>query len=361
MIVQTGPSPSAGVPPTAALSGPLPVPAADAATPAAPTTRFDQAMQLAFIDTTGPLGEPALPTAPSTPPHLGDTLTPAADDTQEGAGPEIAAQLALPIAPILQPLPLVGIAVPMLPMLPLQAQPAQQDGATTRSADKSLLQAGALPARLASLAGLASNDSHPAARLSANDRQAMDTAAITPGASAANDATALAWSDAMASLREPGSALAARARAPLALPPRAPDQWREPLLNTLGERVQWQIQRGSEQAVIRLEPRHLGQVDIVIRHESGQMQVHLSASHHEVAQQLQGLSDSLRNELSLRHASDVNVQVSDHSHPSQPGQGQRRDQPEQPARQPGRALSDAADGALASDGFSLTTDPSGTP
>ncbi len=122
--------------------------------------------------------------------------------------------------------------------------------------------------------------------------------------------------------------------------PTTPNQWREPLLNALGERVQWQLQRGQEQAVIRLEPANLGRVEIHIRQDAGGLQVHLSATHREVAQQLQGLSDQLRTELSLRHAGDVAVGVSDQGREAD-GRQRSRGQPPDQDQTPGRALGDA--------------------
>lgn len=127
--------------------------------------------------------------------------------------------------------------------------------------------------------------------------------------------------------------------APVPLPT-TPTQWREPLLNALGERVQWQLQRGQEQAVIRLEPANLGRVEIHIRQDAGGLQVHLSATHREVAQQLQGLSDQLRTELSLRHAGDVAVGVSDQGRDTDGRQRSRGQTPDQD-QTPGRALGDA--------------------
>lgn len=179
--------------------------------------------------------------------------------------------------------------------------------------------------------------------------------ADTPSSAPASGAPAN-WAAVMANLNERPAGASGQAGAALALPSPSPEHWKEPLLNTLGERVQWQIQRGSEQALIRLEPPHLGQIDIVIRQEAGQMQVHLSATHREVAQQLQGISDGLRQELSLRQAADVQVQVSDQSTQGYKGQGQRQSQQEAPAREPGRALNGPDDQAGTKSGFSMQAD-----
>ncbi|MBI3381724.1 MAG: flagellar hook-length control protein FliK [Aquabacterium sp.] len=179
--------------------------------------------------------------------------------------------------------------------------------------------------------------------------------ADTPSSAPASGAPAN-WAAVMTNLNERPAGASGQAGAALALPSPSPEHWKEPLLNTLGERVQWQIQRGSEQALIRLEPHHLGQIDIVIRQEAGQMQVHLSATHREVAQQLQSISDGLRQELSLRQAADVQVQVSDQSTQGYKGQGQRQSQQDAPAREPGRALNGPDDQAGTKSGFSMQAD-----
>jgi len=109
-----------------------------------------------------------------------------------------------------------------------------------------------------------------------------------------------------------GLAAAARPAAPdllLNLPEATPNAWQQPLLQALGDRLQLQLAARSEHAVIRLFPDQLGQVDIAIRHQGGGLQVQLSASHAEVQQQLQGLSEGLRHELLQRHSGEVSVQV----------------------------------------------------
>lgn len=182
---------------------------------------------------------------------------------------------------------------------------------------------------------------------------------VTASASSAPGATG-DWATLMAKLNERSASTSNQPTAILPLTASKPEHWKEPLLNTLGERVQWQIQRGSEQAMIRLEPPHLGQIDIVIRQEAGQMQVHLSATHREVAQQLQGISDGLRQELSLRQAADVQVQVSEQSAQSYRGQGQGQGQgrarQDASAGEPGRALGDAEAQAGTQSAFSMHAD-----
>jgi flagellar hook-length control protein FliK len=96
------------------------------------------------------------------------------------------------------------------------------------------------------------------------------------------------------------------------------------LVQVLGDHLQLQIGRGSESAVIRLDPPSMGSIEIVIRHEAGGVQVHLSASNGEVLNQLQGIGDALRQDLMQRHQGAVSVQVSDDS----ANAGRRQRQPE---------------------------------
>lgn len=132
----------------------------------------------------------------------------------------------------------------------------------------------------------------------------------------------------------------------------AASQWQQPLRQALGEQLQVQLGRGSEQAMIRLSPPMLGRIDISIRHEAGVLQVHMSASHSEVLRQLQGIGDGLRQDLSQRHQyNDVAVVVS-----SQTRQGDaegRQRQAEAREQQPGRAL---ADGGQTDTAFALLTE-----
>ncbi len=112
------------------------------------------------------------------------------------------------------------------------------------------------------------------------------------------------------------------------------------LVQSLGEHLQVQIAHGSENAVIRLDPPAMGSIEIVIRHEAGAVQVHLSASNSDVLSQLQGIGDALRQDLMQRHQGTVSVQVSDDSRGAQGRQrqaGGNQDESEQ-------ALAEAADG-----------------
>lgn len=138
-----------------------------------------------------------------------------------------------------------------------------------------------------------------------------------------------------------------------------PEQWQQPLREALGERLQLQLQRNDEHAVIRLDPPNMGRVEISIRHLGGALQVNLSANNSEVLRQLNSIGDSVRQDLSQRQFSDVAVTVS-----AAPrgmlagGDGRGREQQDQQgqqeaARTPGRALSDDSDAAAT---FAMSTE-----
>jgi flagellar hook-length control protein FliK len=137
----------------------------------------------------------------------------------------------------------------------------------------------------------------------------------------------------------------------LKLPNGEAAHWRQPLLQALGERLQVELGRGSERAVIRLDPPMMGSIEIVIRHEGGALQVQLSATHGEVLRQLQALGDSLRQELVHRQYAEVSVQVSDGSRDADGRQRQRQ----QDEAAPGRALAEA-EGEQGRAAFALAPD-----
>lgn len=128
-----------------------------------------------------------------------------------------------------------------------------------------------------------------------------------------------------------------------------PRQWQQPLMQALGDRLQLEISARSEQAVIRLDPPLLGRVEIAIRHQAGDLQVRIAASHGEVARQIQQVSDQLRQDLVQRHSGEVSVQISqgglregDARQAFREGGQQQQAQQEQQAQQrrPGRGLAE---------------------
>ncbi|WP_426338377.1 flagellar hook-length control protein FliK [Pseudoduganella sp. S-14] len=124
-----------------------------------------------------------------------------------------------------------------------------------------------------------------------------------------------------------------------------PEQWQQPLRAALGDRLQLQLARNDERAVIRLEPPNMGSVEISVRHSGGALQVNIAASHGEVLRQLNTIGDAVRQDLAQRQFGDVAVTVSSSNARSlaDGGQQQRQQQSEQ-QRQPGRALADGEAG-----------------
>lgn len=126
-----------------------------------------------------------------------------------------------------------------------------------------------------------------------------------------------------------------------------PTAWRQSLQEALGDRLNIQVGKNMEQAVIRLEPPQLGRIDIAIRHSNGTLEVNISASNTEVLRQLQGVSDNLRSDLAQRQYVDVAVSVTPtpknggtpFGDPQQQ-QGRGRQQ-ERAQQEPGRALAEA--------------------
>jgi flagellar hook-length control protein FliK len=137
-------------------------------------------------------------------------------------------------------------------------------------------------------------------------------------------------------------------------PAQALNTQRSALEVALGDRLQLQITQRSEQAVIRLDPPSMGTIEIVIQREGGNIQVHLRASNAEVARQLHGIGDSLRQDLINRQSGDVSVHVSDSSR-EQHGAGQQGQRQSQAQREaPGRALSESNEESAKS--FTLVVD-----
>ncbi len=129
----------------------------------------------------------------------------------------------------------------------------------------------------------------------------------------------------------------------------SPEQWQQPLRAALGDRLQLQLARNDERAVIRLEPPNMGSVEISVRHSGGALQVNIAASHNEVLRQLNAIGDAVRQDLSQRQLGEVAVTVSSSNARSlaDGGQQQRQQDAQQQReqqRQPGRALDGDAAG-----------------
>ena len=190
-------------------------------------------------------------------------------------------------------------------------------------------------------APVASNAGSPdAASLDAERNVASNTAAVAPATSPGLTAPAAA------------STLPAQGGDIIKLNGTA-QQWQEPLREALGERLQTQIGRNSEHAVIRLDPPMLGRIDISIRHTAGMLQVNLSASNTEVLRQLQGIGENMRNDLAQRQYTEVAVNIS--ATPRSPAAQAFADGDARGQRQPGRQQDDAEPGRARSDGTPADT------
>lgn len=159
---------------------------------------------------------------------------------------------------------------------------------------------------------------------------------------------------ATASATPPPVATAAPTPAGFAAPVKlagAPEQWQQPLREALGDRLQVNLQRNNNQAVIRLDPPNMGSIEISIRQSAGALQVNLSASNSEVVRQLNAIGDSVRQDLATRQFSDVAVTVStartsalsqataqQSYSQGQPDGGRQQQQEQERGRNPGRAL-----------------------
>lgn len=86
-------------------------------------------------------------------------------------------------------------------------------------------------------------------------------------------------------------------------------RWGEQMLQALRESVDVQLRQQVQSASIRLDPPELGSMEIFLSHESGRLNVQISASNGEVARLLQQTSDRLRQELVASNFLQVNVQV----------------------------------------------------
>lgn len=118
------------------------------------------------------------------------------------------------------------------------------------------------------------------------------------------------------------------------------------LLSALGERIETQLQRGSERTVIRLDPPMQGQIEITLHRDAAGLQVQLSASHGEVLKQLQAISDSLRQDLASRHGGEVSVQVAQQERRDADSRGRQPQDDTRPQQTPGQALREDSDDDL---------------
>lgn len=100
--------------------------------------------------------------------------------------------------------------------------------------------------------------------------------------------------------------------------------WGEQMVSALRDNVELQLNQRVQNATIRLDPPELGSLEILVRHEAGQLNVQISASHGDVVRMLQQTSDRLRQELVGQNFLQVNVQVSSDTQSGQSGQQNRQ-------------------------------------
>ena len=295
----------------------------------------------------------AMPAMAANPAPLADPTLAASQSA--AAQPAIAAAPPAPAAPASARPAVNGNPPPMAITVAMPGKPAPgRPVAPSRATPDQLPEAAAAPAAAAATAlapargeaatafktMLATASPAPAAPASDGERGASQAA---PAAASAPLAT---WATAAASGAAPApGADTIKLNGPA-------QQWQEPLREALGERLQTQIGRNSEHAVIRLDPPMLGRIDISIRHTAGTLQVNLSASNTEVLRQLQGIGETMRTDLAQRQYTEVAVNIS--ATPRSPAaqtfaegdaRGQRQPGRQQDEAEPGRALSDGTPAA----------------
>ncbi|MDB5792970.1 MAG: hypothetical protein JWQ80_2994 [Massilia sp.] len=226
---------------------------------------------------------------------------------QPNADTPLLGAMGMPLMPITQAA--LAAAVAALPGVPVvkQAAPAR-DTDVASSPDAPVVQraGAALPAAgsaLAAAPGAASNPAPAPPPLAAGTLASSGDAPQEPIAPSIERGAANTVGIAAPA---PGNAQRTADTVTLAGPPTA---WRQTLQEALGDRLQLQLGKNAEQAVIRLEPPMLGRVEIAIRHSAGSLEVHISATHGEVLRQLQAVGENLRNDLAQRQFTDVAVNI----------------------------------------------------
>ncbi|MFC5476737.1 flagellar hook-length control protein FliK [Massilia suwonensis] len=292
-------------------AGAAPAPA-DGTQPAAAQPALGFAQWLGLDPLAAPIAE-----APAAPVETAPLETDAPADEQAAADTPLlgAMAMAMPLMPVAQAtLAAVVAALPGVPA-PKESAPVADTGTSQQAAPagqgrEGKIELAALPAAMpvarASVEAAASAAAKPAA--AALPAEAL---AVNANADAAQEQSAPALDRTAANsfgvaAPAPGAAQRTGDTVTLSGPPTA---WRQTLQEALGERLQLQVGKSADQAVIRLEPPMLGRVEIAIRHSAGSLEVHISATHGEVLRQLQTVSEGLRNDLAQRQFSDVSVNI----------------------------------------------------
>jgi flagellar hook-length control protein FliK len=298
--------------------------------------------------------------APVATPDGAPAETEIAADEQPAADAPLLGAMAMPLMPVAQATLAAVVAA-------LPGVPSAKESAPAADTDISLPAGSAAPGRerRAELAALPA--AAPAAAQAAPEA-AVQAAPVAKAASApttlpadafASNADAAQEQAAPATDRGAATTFGVAAPAPGASPRTAdtvtlsgpPTAWRQTLQEALGDRLQLQVGKNAEQAVIRLEPPMLGRVEISIRHSAGSLEVHISATHGEVLRQLQTVSEGLRNDLAQRQFTDVSVNIAQAPRGANAapmfagGEGRGRQQDgRQQEQNPGEALAEANTG-----------------
>ncbi len=286
----------------------------------------------------------------------------AQEEATETEGQPLLAAMSTPLMPSMMAMPAVLPAAMRLMAGAPERQERPLDAAPVPAAAAANAGVAALPPAAAAPAGPQPAQAHEAVMARAGAApQPAQPAAAAPAAAPAIDAAgadgqAASGGSAAGSTGFGVAAPGAPAAAPreggsltLSGPPTA---WRQSLQEALGDRLNLQLGKNAEQAVIRLDPPMLGRVEISIRHAGGSLEVNITATHSEVLRQLNTVSDNLRNDLAGRQYTDVSVNVSQAPRAqaaAQPGagfgadaQGRGRQQgQDQDERAPGAALAEA--------------------
>ncbi|MCG8908564.1 flagellar hook-length control protein FliK [Pseudomonas sp. DP-17] len=151
--------------------------------------------------------------------------------------------------------------------------------------------------------------------------QASDSSMPVPPTAALDPRLPATDGNAQPSATPPASPLLDR---PLHLKGNNDAHWGEQMVSALRDNVELQLGQRVQNATIRLDPPELGAMEILVRHEAGQLNVQISASNGDVVRLLQNTSERLRQELVGQNFLQVNVQVSSDSQPGQQGQQNRQ-------------------------------------
>ncbi|MDQ1832904.1 flagellar hook-length control protein FliK [Massilia scottii] len=308
-----GAAPAAGASAPVSFASPLtPAAAPTPAMPAAPAIAVAAAVPAAPASTVSSTFS-APPAATSSAGATDSATDRGAADARSPAAAPVALPAAAPVA-----LPAQAQAAAPAPRAPLRTGESTTPGsAAAPAAQKTGVAATAQPLAAATV-----------------DTVLRSDAPLAGPANVMNGANALA---------SQGAAMAAPLEVKL---PANPADWQQPLREALGERLQLQLGRNIDQAVIRLDPPQLGRIEIAIRHAAGgALEVNISATHSEVRRQLNSVSDAMRSDLAQRQFSDVAVTITATPR-SGAAFGEQQGRQRQPDRDnndndPGRALAEA--------------------